>query len=493
MEKLELTPWFERKNLALLTDLYELTMMAGYYKEGRGQIPVTFDYFFRSLPSHSGFAIFAGLDSLLQYLKNLHFTQDDIDYLKSLKIFDNDFLSFLKDFKLHVKVKAVEEGTLIFPFEPVVQVEGPLLEAQLVETALLNFLNYQTLIASKAACVCLAAEPDPVIEFGLRRAHGPDGGISASRAAYIGGCSATSNVMAGKIYGIPVSGTHAHSWVMSYQSELEAFRAFARLYPQQCVLLVDTYDPVKSGIPNAVQVFKELREQGINVRPAIRIDSGDLARISKIAYRMMIEAGFENPMIIGSNDLNEDLIADLRRQGARINAWGVGTHLVTSYDCPALNGVYKLVAICRDGVWESRIKITGNIEKGTDPGRKISVRYYNDEGNPLGDVLYLENEQYSTQGSIEARSRLFPHITQKIEGVSFAEPLLKEVFYNGEILIPLESVSVIRDRAKKQISALSEEYKRLRNPEVYRVLLSPRLGELKNQLWQNPEVGVVLQ
>ena len=492
MEESELAPWFERKNLALLTDLYELTMMAGYYKEDRGEIPVTFDYFFRSLPSHSGFAIFAGLDSFLQYLKNLHFTQDDIDYLESLKIFDNDFLSFLKNFKLHVKVRAVEEGTVIFPFEPVVQVEGPLLEAQLLETALLNFLNYQTLIASKAARVCLAAESDPVIEFGLRRAHGPDGGISASRAAYIGGCSATSNVMAGKIYGIPISGTHAHSWVMSYQSELEAFRAFARLYPQQCVLLVDTYDPIKSGIPNAVQVFKELREQGIKVRPAIRIDSGDLARISKVAYRMMAEAGFENPMIIGSNDLNEDLIADLRRQGAKINSWGVGTHLVTSYDCPALSGVYKLVAICRDGVWESRIKITGNIEKGTDPGRKIPVRYYNEEGNPFGDVLYLENEQYSTQGSIEARSRLFPHITQKIEGVFFAEPLLKEVFYNGEILIPLETVSVIRDRAKKQIAALSEEYKRLRNPEVYRVLLSPRLGELKNQLWQNPEMGIVL-
>ncbi len=493
MQKFELEPWFERKNLALLTDLYQLTMMAGYYKEGRGQIPVTFDYFFRSLPPHAGFGIFAGLESFLLYLKNLHFTEDDIEYLRSLNLFDDDFLAYLKNFKIHLKVRAVPEGTLIFPFEPVVQIEGPLLEAQLVETALLNMLNYQTLIASKSARVCLSAEPDPVIEFGLRRAHGPDGGTSASRAAYIGGCMATSNVMAGKVYGIPVTGTHAHSWVMSYQSELEAFRAFARLYPQRCVLLVDTYDPIKSGIPNAVQVFKEMREQGINVKPAIRIDSGDLARISKVAYKMMTEAGFENPMIIGSNDLNEDLIADLRRQGAKINAWGVGTHLITSYDCPALSGVYKLVAVFRDGVWESRIKITGNVEKSTDPGRKIPVRYYTEEGNLLGDVMYLEGEEYPKSGSIPARSRLFPHISQKLEGAMFAEPLLKEVFCNGDIIIPLERVQNIRERVRKQVSALSEEYKRLRNPEVYRVYLSPRLGELKNQIWQNPESGIVFQ
>ncbi|HPP58578.1 MAG TPA: nicotinate phosphoribosyltransferase [Candidatus Hydrogenedens sp.] len=493
MDAFDIAPWFERKNLALLTDLYQLTMMAGYFKEGRGQIPVTFDYFFRSLPPHSGFAIFTGLESFLLYLKNLKFTKDDIDYLRSLKLFDEDFLAFLKEFRVHLKITSVPEGTLVFPFEPIVQVEGPLLEAQLVETALLNFLNYQTLIASKSARVCLSAEPDPVIEFGLRRAHGPDGGTIASRSAYIGGCVASSNVMAGKIYGIPVTGTHAHSWVMSYQSELEAFRAFARLYPQRCVLLVDTYDPIKSGIPNAIQVFKELREQGFDVKPAIRIDSGDLARISKVAYKMMLEAGFENPTIIGSNDLNEDLIADLRRQGARINAWGVGTHLITSYDCPALNGVYKLVAVLREGAWESRIKITGNIEKSTDPGRKVPVRYYNEDGYLLGDVMYLEGEDYPKGGTVDARSRLFPHIGQKIEGIYYAEPLLKEVFRDGEIIIPLDSVHVIRERVRKQMQALPEEYKRLRNPEVYRVLLSKQLGELKNHLWQNPEAGVVLQ
>ncbi|MCX8065888.1 MAG: nicotinate phosphoribosyltransferase [Candidatus Hydrogenedentes bacterium] len=487
-----LKPWFERRGLALLTDLYQLTMMAGYFEEKRGDIEVCFEYFFRSLPPHSGYAIFAGLDSFLLYLANLRFSKEDIEYLRSLNIFDDDFLDFLQNFKLHITVRSVPEGSLVFPFEPVVQVEGPLLEAQLVETALLNFLNFQTLIASKSARVCFAAEPDPVLEFGLRRAHGPDGGISASRSAYIGGCSATSNVMAGKVYGIPVAGTHAHSWVMSYQSELEAFRAFAKLYPTRCILLVDTYDPIRSGIPNAIQVFKELREQGINVRPAIRIDSGDLAKISKAAYKMMLEAGFENPLIVGSNDLNEDLIADLRRQGAKINAWGVGTHLVTSYDCPALSGVYKLVAVKRGNVWEPRLKITGNIEKSTDPGRKVTVRYFSKDGYILGDVMYLEEEEYPTMGDIDAKARLFPHISQKIEGATYCEELHKKVFHNGNILIPLESVHTIRERARQQLASLPEEYKRLRNPEVYKVLLSPKLGEMKNKIWQSSEMCMSL-
>lgn len=485
-----LNPWFERKGLALLTDLYQLTMMAGYLKENRGDTLVTFEYFFRNLPPHSGYAIFAGLESFLLYLKNLKFSKEDINYLKSLNIFEEEFLQFLSSFKLHLTVRSVPEGSLVFPFEPIVQVEGPLLEAQLVETALLNLINFQTLIASKSARVCFAAEPDPVFEFGLRRAHGPDGGVSASRSAYIGGCSATSNVMAGKIYGIPVAGTHAHSWVMSYQSELEAFRAFAKLYPTRCVLLVDTYDPIRSGIPNAIQVFKELREQGINVRPAIRIDSGDLARISKIAYKMMLDAGFNDPLIVGSNDLNEDLIADLRRQGAKINAWGVGTHLVTSYDCPALSGVYKLVAVKTNNIWEPRLKITGNIEKSTDPGRKIVVRYYGKEGFVLGDVIYLEGEEFPSKGDIEARVRLFPHISQTIEGAEHCELLHKEVFKDGEILIPLESVHSIKERANRQITSLPEEYKRLRNPEVYKVLLSPKLGDLKNRILQNPQLRI---
>ncbi|MCX5756959.1 MAG: nicotinate phosphoribosyltransferase, partial [Candidatus Hydrogenedentes bacterium] len=303
--------WFERKGLALLTDLYELTMMAGYLKEGRAEQQVTFDYFFRSLPPHGGFAVAAGLNPFLDYLEHLAFEEDDLTYLRSLRMFDEPFLDFLAQFKPRCTVQAVPEGTLVFPHEPIVQISGSIFEAQLIETALLNMLNYQTLIATKAARVCLAANGEPVLEFGLRRAHGPDGGLSGSRAAYIGGCTSTSNVLAGKVYGLPVSGTHAHSWVMSFPTELEAFRAFARNYPDRLVLLVDTYDTIDSGVPNAIKVFQELHEQGIMARPAIRLDSGDLAKLSKAAYKMMIDAGLENPLIVASNDLEEDLIADL--------------------------------------------------------------------------------------------------------------------------------------------------------------------------------------
>ncbi len=284
-------PWFSREGMALLTDFYQLTMMAGHWKDGRTGQPVTFDYFFRSLPRDTGYAVAAGLDDFLKYLEHLRFAEDDLDYLRSLNMFETPFLDYLRAFKPCCTVRAVPEGCLVFPHEPIIQVEGPILEAQLAETALLNMVNYQTLIATKASRVCLAAGNDPVMEFGLRRAHGPDGGVSASRAAYIGGCSSTSNVLAGKIHGIPVSGTHAHSWVMSFASELEAFRAFARLYPDRCVLLVDTYDSVKSGIPNAIQVFQEMREQGLSTRPAVRLDSGDLAKLSKICHSMMLQAG----------------------------------------------------------------------------------------------------------------------------------------------------------------------------------------------------------
>ncbi|HPK00614.1 MAG TPA: nicotinate phosphoribosyltransferase, partial [Candidatus Hydrogenedentes bacterium] len=361
------TPWCQREGMALLTDLYELTMVAGFWKEQRANQRVCFEYFFRRLPPHAGFAVAAGLEPFLQYLENLHFSSDDLAYLRTLNLFDDAFLAYLRDFRPSLTVRAVPEGTLVFPYEPILQVEGSVLEAQFVETALLNTLNYQTLIATKAARICLAAEGEPVMEFGLRRAHGPDGGLSGSRAAYIGGCSSTSNLLAGKVYGIPVSGTHAHSWVMSFPSELEAFRAFARNYPDRCMLLVDTYDTLGSGVPNAITVFKELHAKGQMARPAIRLDSGDLAKLSKMAYRMMTEAGLKDPLIVASNDLDEDLIADLKRQGARINAWGVGTHLITSNDCPALSGVYKLVAVAQGEAWRPKIKISSNIEKATDP------------------------------------------------------------------------------------------------------------------------------
>lgn len=480
-------PWFEREGLALLTDFYQLTMMAGHWKDQRIDQEVTFDYFFRTLPQNAGYAVAAGLEDFLNYLENLAFTEDDLDYLESLGLFEPAFLGYLRGFKPRCTVRSVPEGTYVFPHEPVIQVEGPILEVQLVETALLNMVNYQTLIATKASRVCLAAEGDPVLEFGLRRAHGPDGGVSASRAAYIGGCTSTSNVLAGKIHGIPVAGTHAHSWVMSFPTELEAFRAFARLYPQRCVLLVDTYDPVKSGIPNAIQVFREMREQGLNVRPAVRLDSGDLAKLSKICHAMMSQAGLDEPMIVASNDLNEDLIADLKRQGARINAWGVGTQLITAYDAPALPGVYKLVAIRQDGMWQPKMKVTSNFEKATDPGRKHLVRYYDADGQPLGDMLYLDSETWPEKGTIEGRAQKHPHAVRRIENAASAQSLLQTVFEHGQRTRPAPAAGTVREYAAEQLRHLPEEYKRLRNPEIYRVLLSRQLGEMKDKLLINPQ------
>ncbi|HRI87963.1 MAG TPA: nicotinate phosphoribosyltransferase, partial [Candidatus Hydrogenedentes bacterium] len=381
----------------------------------------------------------------------------------------------------------VREGTLVFPHEPVVQIEGTIFEAQLLETALLNMLNFQTLIATKAARVCLAADGDPVMEFGLRRAHGPDGGLSGSRAAYIGGCTSTSNVLAGKVYGIPVSGTHAHSWVMSFPNELDAFRAFARNYPDRCVLLVDTYDTIQSGVPNAIQVFREMHANGKPTRPGIRLDSGDLAKLSKIAHRLMREAGFDDPLIVGSNDLEEDLIADLKRQGAKINAWGVGTHLITSSDCPALSGVYKLVALEDEGAWQPRIKISSNISKATNPGRKRLVRYFDQNEVPLGDVLFDSEEPYPENGVVLGRDATQPHRAVRLKSAARAESLLQTVFDAGKRTDPQRPIAEIRAHYLAQLTALPEEYKRLRNPEFYRVALSERIGTLKDDLMRTPD------
>ena len=481
--------WYERKGLALLTDFYELTMMAGQRKEGRAGQQVAFNYSFRTLPPHAGFAIAAGLEPFLNYLEHLQFEESDIEYLRSLGRFDEEFLEFLREFRPRCTVQAISEGTLVFPNEPIIQVEGNIVEVQLIETALLNFVNFQTLIATKAARTCLAVEGEPVMEFGLRRAHGPDGGLSASRAAHIGGCASTSNVLAGKMYGIPVAGTHAHSWVMSFPNELEAFRAYARNYPDNCVLLVDTYDTETSGVPNAIQVFKEMQAAGKKVRAAIRLDSGDLAKLSKIAYKMMTEAGLEDPLIVASNDLDEEIIADLKRQGAKVNAWGVGTHMITSYDCPALSGVYKLVAIHENGQWQPRMKISSNIEKATDPGRKRLVRYFDTDGQPMGDVIYDEEEAWPAKGTIMGRRRSRPHLETRIRDAVRAEELLVPVFAGGRRLTQATPVKRLRERAQNQIASLAEEFKRLRNPEIYRVMLSESLGRWKEKMIENPDLA----
>lgn len=480
--------WASRENLALLTDYYQLTMMGGCWKTGRKSLQACFAYTFRELPPHNGFAIAAGLEQLLDLVENLRFTQQDLDYLSGLGAFDDAFLEYLGDFRPTCSIEAVPEGTVVFPHEPILQVEGPLIEAQLLETAVLNALNYPTLVATKAARIRSACDNDNLVEFGLRRAHGPDGGLSGSRAAYIGGVDSTSNMLAGKAFGIPVTGTHAHSWVMSFDNELDAFRAYTTCY-EDPILLVDTYDTLTSGLPNALTVFKELRDAGRAVRPAIRLDSGDLSRLSKAAYRMFVEAGFPDLLIIASNELDEDLIADLKRQGARINSWGVGTHLITSSDHPALGGVYKLVAVRENGgIWESRIKLSSNLGKMTDPGRKRLVRYYDGAGQPLADIIRLHDEPIDVidpgqpAKPVPFAERHDLTFLRAVWDATRCEDLLQPVMENGVRIGPSPSLAEIRERACTQVASLPEEVRRLRNPEFYAVGLSPRLAAEKVRL-----------
>lgn len=351
-------------NLTLLTDLYELTMMQGYFEKQSANETVIFDVFFRENPVKNGYSIMAGLEQVIEYIKNLNFSYEDVDYLRGLGIFSEDFLHYLSGFHFSGNIYAIPEGSVIFPKEPILKVIAPIMEAQLVETAILNIINHQSLIATKTARVVHAAQGDGVMEFGLRRAQGPDAGLYGARAAMIGGCVGTSNVLAGKMFDVPIMGTHAHSWIMSFPDEYTAFKAYAELYPDACTLLVDTYDTLKSGVPNAIRVFREMKDAGIHPKSyGIRLDSGDLAYLSKKARVMLDAAGFEDAVIAASNDLDEMLINDLKIQGAAITSWGVGTHLITSKDCPSFGGVYKLAAIEKDGKFLPKIKISENTEK----------------------------------------------------------------------------------------------------------------------------------
>ncbi|NIA06567.1 MAG: nicotinate phosphoribosyltransferase [Actinobacteria bacterium] len=470
-----------RKDLALLVDLYELTMAAGYKAIGRSEQRACFEYFFRELPPDTGFAVSAGLEQLLEFLEQLCFSEEDLEYLESTAIFSRGFLDYLRDFTFSGNVWAVPEGTVVFPGEPLVRVEGPLGQVQLIETFLLNTLNYATLVATKAARICLAAEGDPVMEFGLRRAHGPDGGLSGSRAAYIGGVSSTSNVLAGKEYGIPISGTQAHSWVMSFDEELEAFRAYAGVFPEKLVLLVDTYDTAGSGLPKALKVFQELRDKGRNVRAAVRLDSGDLVSLSKLAYRMFTEAGFGNPLIVASGDLDERQIAQLKQQGAKINCWGVGTQLITSYNYPALGGVYKLSAVERESGWVGRMKVSSSPEKLTLPGRKRLWRCFR-ENLCIADVIALADEEQPAKSEFSVAVPGQLDQRKKIEAAARCQELLKPVMSAGKRAGEQESLSEIRQRAAKAIELLPPNLKRLDNPQRYPVYVSDRLAKLTQQL-----------
>ena len=472
--------WINKKQIALLTDFYQLTMLNGYHKNNIANNKVCFNYFFRSLPLHNGYAIFAGLEQFIRYLENLNFTDDDLSFLSKNKLFDNDFIHFLRDFKLDLDIFAVDEGTIVFPHEPIIRVEGSLAQAQLIETFLLNTINFQTLIATKAARICHVAGDEPVMEFGLRRAQGPDGALSASRASYIGGCTSTSNVLAGKIYDIPLSGTQAHSWIMSFDDELTAFRKYAEIFPDNCVLLVDTYNTLSSGVPNAIKVFRELHEKGQKVRFAIRLDSGDLAKLSKKAYEMITSAGFENPLIVASNDLDEELIADIKRQKSKINAWGVGTNLVTSKEHPALGGVYKLAAVYDDSKWIPKMKISSNVGKMTDPGRKNIIRLFN--GNSMiGDIISSSEEDIKTQSKYKIIDRDYFYKTYCINNINSQENILKQFMTKGKIDYDFPRLSKIQEFVKTQLKKLPEEYKRLKFPEIYKVGLSANLAKIKEE------------
>lgn len=472
----------DRQNLTLLTDLYELTMMQGYFKSGNNQT-VVFDMFYRTNPSNGGYAITAGLEQVIQYIKELKFEKEDIDYLASLGIFEKDFLDYLSTFRFTGDIYAIPEGTVVFPREPLVKVIAPIMEAQLVETAILNIINHQSLIATKASRVVYAAQGDGIMEFGLRRAQGPDAGTYGARAAMIGGCIGTSNVLCGQLFDVPVKGTHAHSWIMSFEDEYTAFKTYANMYPHACTLLVDTYDTLDSGVPNAIRVFTEMREAGIKLTNyGIRLDSGDLAYISKKARKMLDAAGFSDAVISASSDLDEYLIESLKLQGAAITSWGVGTNLITSADNPAFGGVYKLAAIRDDkGNYIPKIKLSENSAKVTNPGNKTVYRLYEKETGKLkADFICLADEVYTENDFILLFDPNEPWKKTKMKPGTFTiKELLVPVFIQGECVYTSPSVMEIRDYCKKDQDTMWDETRRFANPHEVYVDLSSKLYDIK--------------
>lgn len=473
-----------KENLTLLTDFYQLTMMQGYFKNNRTET-VIFDAFYRTNPSGGGYAICAGLEQIIQYIKDLHFDYDDISYLRSLGVFEEDFLDYLAGFHFTGDIYAVPEGTVVFPMEPLVKVIAPIMEAQLIETALLNILNHQSLIATKAARVCYAAKGDAVMEFGLRRAQGPDAGTLGARAAVIGGCVGTSNVLCGRTFDLPVLGTHAHSWIMSFPDELTAFRKYAELYPNNTTLLVDTYDTLRLGVPHAITVFQELKAAGKMPKMyGIRLDSGDLAYLSKKARKMLDDAGFTDASICASSDLDEYLIDSLKAQDAKIDSWGVGTNLITSKDCPAFGGVYKLAAIQKDGVFIPKIKLSENQWKITNPGNKTIYRIYDKEtGKIHADLIALTEETYTENEPLLLFDPIATWKKTQLEAGSYTmKEILVPVFQNGQCIYETPKVMDIRTYCKEQLNSLWDESKRLVNPHNVYVDLSKPLYDMKNRL-----------
>ena len=473
------------KDLALLTDLYQLTMMQGYFYQKEEGINAIFDLFYRSNPSGSAFSIAAGLEQAIEYIEHLSFSEESLNYLRTLGIFKEPFLDYLSTFKFSGDVYAVKEGTVIFPHEPILQVVAPICEAQLVETALLNIINHQSLIATKSARINWAAEGDGVLEFGLRRAQGPDAGIYGARAAVIGGCSATSNVIAGKWFDIPVRGTHAHSWVMSFPTELEAFQAYADIYDDSCILLVDTYDTLKQGVPNAIKVFNDLQSKGqLPAYYGIRLDSGDLSYLSKKSRLLLDAAGHSKAVISASSDLDEYLIRDLKLQGAKITLWGVGTNLITSKDCPAFGGVYKLAGYVQDGEITPKIKLSDNIEKVTNPGYKKILRIYDKTtGKMKADLITLAEERFDASEPLTIFDPINTWKTSYLEPNSYVlKELLVPIFKNGVCVYERPSTQEIKAYCASELDTLWAESRRLINPQLVNIDLSQNLYDLKSQM-----------
>lgn len=477
-----------KRNLTLLTDLYELTMMNGYLKHKKHEDIVIFDVFFRQNELIT-YSISAGLEQAIDYVLNLKFDKEDIDYLRSLNLFSEEFLNVLSNLKFTGDIYAVKEGTMVFPGEAIFTVKAPLIQAQLIETAVLNIINHQTLIASKAAKVCYSAKGDNVMEFGLRRAQGPDAGIYGSRASIIGGCNSTSNVLAGQVFNVPVSGTHAHSWVMNFDSEYEAFKAYAETYPDSVLLLVDTYDTLKSGIPNAIKVFDELKKQG--KKPiGIRLDSGDLAYLTKKARQMLDDAGYEDAIICASGDLDEKLIQSLKVQGAKINSWGIGTKLITSADMPALGGVYKLAGVVnKDGSITPKIKVSDNSAKITNPGFKKICRVYDDyTGKAEADVIMLMDEVID-----ESKPLTLTHPIETWKKITFNNYKIKylttQIVKDGKLIYDMPTLKEIKEYAKSEMNTFWDEYLRIDKPHIYKVDLSDKLLELKTNMLKEIRKG----
>jgi nicotinate phosphoribosyltransferase len=467
------------RNLTMLTDLYQFTMMYGYFKEGVQNNIGIFDIFFRP-KEDVVYAVMAGTESVVSYINDIHFSEDDIAYLRSLNLFDEAFLDYLRTFRFTGDLYAMPEGTVVFPYEPLVRVRAPIMEAQLIETAMLTFVNHQTLIATKASRICYAAQNDSVLEFGLRRAQGPDAAIYGARAAIIGGCNATSNVLTGQMFDIPVSGTHAHSWVQSFPDEISAFRAYARVFPDSALLLVDTYDTLRSGVPNAIQVFKELRASG-HEPLGIRLDSGDLAYLSKKAREMLDAAGFPKAIIAASSDLDEFLIRDLKTQGACISVWGVGTRLITSENNPALGGVYKMSGEEINGKLVPKIKISDNPAKVTNPGYKKVFRLYDKNGMAIADLIALDHETIDTTKPLRIFDPVQTYKRMTLTNFTVRE-LLVPIFIGGKQVYTCPDIHEIAAYAKRELASMWDEYKRLLMPHTYKVDLSDSLYDLKQKL-----------